>query len=383
MATNVQTAAQPAHMPIRHVSSRNPAAQQSQLQSQSRHNAYVLPSQRVGHQSHPFDAETLVRKLEDHRLSLLVHERRSVGYVPRNAAQQFVNTTATLKDKQERLKKSLAAETNSALLKRAASNPHRSKPNDLNNANLAINEMSPKQLQAALSLRMKSGNRPGVRRESTGSIPSKPYKDDAARHRELPISDHPARSYKPGDAAKRNEKRRSDQHSVTNKPSGLLNEFHFPSEADQYEYRVQRYITDETPCHDQTLSDLSEETGRKTPPRPKLTANDRHNWAQQSQCGEDMRHILHFPRITSKNKDNAKDKSSPDSKHSLTAAAVSAPLPVSTSADITARRRHTYEKHTADHVPPASLVSDAVQKIKTEERMNRRKSIIGFFKRFN
>nr|OQO29057.1 hypothetical protein B0A51_03392 [Rachicladosporium sp. CCFEE 5018] len=93
--------------------------------------------------------------------------------------------------------------------------------------------------------------------------------------------------------------------------------------------------------------------------RPNILRHDRPHWAQQSQCGDDMRSTLQIPGFGGR-----------ESHHNGTSAAGKRPGFL---------RRHSSAPHTKQQ--EATMISDAVKLIKKEERNQRRQSVMGFFKK--
>ncbi|KAF2173080.1 hypothetical protein M409DRAFT_17028 [Zasmidium cellare ATCC 36951] len=96
-------------------------------------------------------------------------------------------------------------------------------------------------------------------------------------------------------------------------------------------------------------------------PRPKLVPHDRPNWTQQSQDGDDFRHTLNsfFPRPGR--------KAAQTNRHSSILAPFAEPKAPSP-------KKYTGPQN--DH-----MIADAVKIIQQQEKVKRRESVIGFFKK--
>ncbi|KAK4507081.1 hypothetical protein PRZ48_000815 [Zasmidium cellare] len=96
-------------------------------------------------------------------------------------------------------------------------------------------------------------------------------------------------------------------------------------------------------------------------PRPKLVPNDRPNWSQQSQEGDDFRHTLNsfFPRPGR--------KAAQTNRHSSILAPFAEPKAPSP-------KKYTGPQN--DH-----MIADAVKIIQQQGKVKRRESVIGFFKK--
>jgi hypothetical protein len=182
------------------------------------------------------------------------------------------------------------------------------------------------------------------------------------------------KGYKPGDAAKRNATKRASvmfldsQFVAVNYGSQTTYEHleTFPEAVtdDQLEnvteandipaYRAQRDREPQLPYDLPAEEDLPIGTTR-----PKILQSDRPNWAQQSQCGDEMRpHLLQVP-LLHRRKDDAATKRPA--------------LP--------RRRSSAPDVSSASPAPESVLISTAVKLIKKEERKQRRQSVLDFFKK--
>lgn len=109
--------------------------------------------------------------------------------------------------------------------------------------------------------------------------------------------------------------------------------------------------------------------------RPKLAPHDRHNWAQESQCGEDAPHFLQIP--------HRRRKSSTPHVDSARKALEDHP-PQSTAAAETLQptgRPPINRLRSAGDVHDGKLISEAVKLLKQEEKTKRRQSVMHFFTR--
>ncbi|OQO12858.1 hypothetical protein B0A48_02322 [Cryoendolithus antarcticus] len=90
--------------------------------------------------------------------------------------------------------------------------------------------------------------------------------------------------------------------------------------------------------------------------RPNILRHDRPHWAQQSQCGDDMRSTLQIPGFGGREPQGHSASKRPGFL-----------------------RRHSSAPHTEQQ--ESTMISDAVKLIKKEERNQRRQSVMGFFKK--
>jgi len=203
------------------------------------------------------------------------------------------------------------------------------------------------------------------------------------------------KAYKPGDAAKRNATKRSSVLlmdssrlvAVKHGSQTVYERLEIPdpfNEADEEPqhlpaWRAQRdreaQMPYDLPPHDvpayraqrdreaQMPYDLPnpEEELPSGAHRPKILQSDRPNWAQESQCGDEMRHhFLQVPILHKRREKPAEQQ----------ATAPKRPAPP---------RRHSSAPHSSPAEP--MLIANAVKLIKKEERKQRRQSVIGFFKK--
>ncbi|KAI7696961.1 hypothetical protein KC353_g17255 [Hortaea werneckii] len=302
---------------------------------------------------------------------------KRASYVPRYAARQFAATTTTATNGDE----------HKDAMKRAKTVKERPKPS----FEAAPRTINPKQLQARLSIGMSeneamsaavvapSSTRPDLGRSNSASSVEKTDKKHRRSHkdrarsdasdlktkrsvrrpgppREIESSENTMTTYQPGDAAKRKaEKRSSQAFPAPTRPLGYV-----------AEYSLQ-------------FADLQAETGKALVDRPAeedgqlamrpttLRPQDRPNWTQQSQCGDDMRHAL--------GSNWRRRKSAGDRNEALQAlegsggAASAAPPPPrkSTSGAM------GHEDQT--------LISDAVKQINREKKSKRRQSVMALFRK--
>ncbi|KAK4555633.1 hypothetical protein LTR86_007386 [Recurvomyces mirabilis] len=277
-------------------------------------------------------------------------KRRS--YVPRNAAQQFHNTATPM-----------GSGNNEQAIKRARSTAERQKPMYMADGKPCVN---PKRLQAALHIGMTD-------HEAAAAVPEVPrgYISAADRRREQIQQASPpsgaaagtgvhratsnATAYKPGDAAARRNIASKRSSLPPTQPQGKLiavkHGFHTT-------YERESTIQTESVPHFNGASASWQATSDHPahPQRPSIKASDRPNWTQASQCGEDMHHLLGNWKRHHK-RPEAVDESAEESQQE--------PL----------------QRHKSLGAAPENLISDAVEKIRREEKASRRRSVMGFFKR--
>lgn len=204
---------------------------------------------------------------------------------------------------------------------------------------------------------------------SSDSIERIPEEEDQApeergRSRQpRPVNPTPGQ-YQPGDAAKRRSMVEifPNGRSAVPIPDDLTIE---PPHRPTSFYAIQdlrqaRSILDNEVHTD--LEGLSEDEPDSTQPRrPQLQTHKRPDWTQQSQTGTEMRHTLHvFPSRRPATEGGEKDR-----------------RPKSTLAPIAPARSRTPQGNpTGDH-----MIADAVKIIQRQEKLKRRQSVIGFFKR--
>jgi len=226
--------------------------------------------------------------------------------------------------------------------------------------------MNPKQLQAALNLGMSE------REAAMNVVPvSAPLSSEVDEPRipstgerkrcesapaEKPRRSASGRGYKPGDAAKRNaaHKRRSLQPQPLGQspPQGKLlavsHGFHTT------------YEREPVPGAGIPAIETKENVPDVALQRPHLKPHDRHNWAQESQCGDDMRHFFRH---------SGADKSSTEHHEGDGQYAADAWKPT----------RSNLTRQKSASVVPENLITEAVKHIRKEEKAKRRRSIVGFF----
>ncbi|RMY18420.1 hypothetical protein D0866_13178 [Hortaea werneckii] len=347
------------------------------------------PNKAFRKQAAPLDVRLLIAKLETHQrrqtgnMSVGASDQpardasKRASYVPRYAARQFAATTTTATNGDE----------HKDAMKRAKTVKERPKPS----FEAAPRSINPKQLQARLSMGMSeneamsaavvapSSTRPDLGRSNSASSVQKTDKKhrrsrkDRARSdasdlktkrsvrrpgppREIESSENTMTAYQPGDAAKRKAEKRSSQA--------------FPGPA-----RPLGYVAE----YSLQFADLQAETGKALVDRPAeeesqlamrpttLRPQDRPNWTQQSQCGDDMRHAL--------GSNWRRRKSAGDRNEALQAlegsggAAAAAPPPPrkSTSGAM------GHEDQT--------LISDAVKQINRGMKSKRRQSVMALFRK--
>ncbi|KAK6436538.1 hypothetical protein LTR95_007266 [Oleoguttula sp. CCFEE 5521] len=112
--------------------------------------------------------------------------------------------------------------------------------------------------------------------------------------------------------------------------------------------------------HDSPSLDIAEAEEDEDQPigtqRPNILRHDRPHWAQQSQCGDDMRSTLQIPGFGGRDAQGHNASKRPGFL-----------------------RRHSSAPHTEQQ--ESTMISDAVKLIKKEERNQRRQSVMGFFKK--
>nr|POE54222.1 hypothetical protein CFP56_63525 [Quercus suber] len=169
-----------------------------------------------------------------------------------------------------------------------------------------------------------------------------------------------ARGYRPGDAQKR---RFVDSFFITPDDKLSPRASKAPGTA--------LYAVKEIPAHRAQVSAEGENVyagadakrgadATTTATRPKLAPHDRHNWAQASQSGEEFRQ--HFSLLL--NRGGRKEHSPPP------------PVPASIQ-----KQKDKQRQQSAGELP-ANLINDAVRLIKQEEKVKRRNSLVGFFRKF-
>merc|ERR1711939_1233649 len=249
--------------------------------------------------------------------------------------------------------------------------------------------INPKQLQARLSIGMSeteamssavaapSSGRPDLgRSNSTSSVekndkkhrrsrkdrsrsdaasdlkPKRSVRRPAGPPREIESSENTMTTYQPGDAAKRKAEKRSSQafQAPSARPLGYV-----------AEYSLQ--FTDLQAETGKALMDREEDSSMAMRPTT-LRPQDRPNWTQQSQCGDDMRHALGANR--------RRRKSAEDRNAALQALEGSgnaaAPPPRKSTSGAMGQEDQT-------------LISDAVKQINREKKSKRRQSVMALFRK--
>jgi len=345
------------------------------------------PSKAFRKQAAPLDVRLLIAKLETHQrrqagnMSVGASDQpardgsKRASYVPRYAARQFAATTTT----------ATTGDDHKDAMKRAKTVKERPKPS----FEAGPRSINPKQLQARLSIGMSeteamssavaapSSGRPDLgRSNSTSSVekndkkhrrsrkdrsrsdaasdlkPKRSVRRPAGPPREIESSENTMTAYQPGDAAKRKAEKRSSQafQAPPARPLGYV-----------AEYSLQ-------------FTDLQAETGKALMYREEdssmamrpttLRPQDRPNWTQQSQCGDDMRHALGANR--------RRRKSAEDRNAALQALEGSgnaaAPPPRKSTSGAMGQEDQT-------------LISDAVKQINREKKSKRRQSVMALFRK--
>ncbi|KAK5678984.1 hypothetical protein LTS10_008639 [Elasticomyces elasticus] len=306
-------------------------------------------------QRHSFNPNILTAKLQALQLEDIHIEpvakrdlSKRASYVPRNAANVFAATTTP------------APRQGVSDVKRAKSVVRRQKPAFTADGNPCIN---PKQLHAAMNMGMTAT-------EATANIAAIPGPSSASAEKQRrsssndkirqqrQVEDAPERrasagAYKPGDAAKRNAVRR---HSVQPPAQGKLLTFtHGPQTVHERDavFSSGSAILDNDDDHHAELHHAELH-------RPAIRPQDRPNWAQQSQCGEEVHHFWRHSRAP------PADAGPDDIRHHIL--------------DRKPARPQAPRQKSLNSIPE-NLVTDAVSKIKKEEKAKRRRSIVSFFRK--
>lgn len=323
-------------------------------------------------------------------------------FVPRTAAQQFSATTTSMDAAPRRVRSS----------KRRSHVPIEQEQQWTADGKPVVNT---KTMMAALNIGMseneagaaegpectsfgagdrgknEAGTAAAPKRTSSGSRAKRSSQDRRGSLPDSGVQRSASRGYRPGDAAKRNAAKRAsiagtgdvklvaikhgsqtvyewiENPHTHNRPAPASDPFGGDLEIVP-EYRAARDREVQMP-YDLPNPDDDEEQPLGTQ-RPRFLAHDRPHWAQQSQCGDDMRsNFLHIPLHRPRDKEsNAASQST----------AVAAPQRQSPPKRPDALRRHSSAPHQQQE---GTLISDAVKTIKKEERKNRRQSVMGFFKK--
>lgn len=299
---------------------------------------------------------------------------KRASYVPRYAARQFAATTTTATNGDE----------HKDAMKRAKTVKERPRPS----FEAGPRSINPKQLQARLSIGMSEteamsaaavaappSTRPDLGRSNSASSVEKADKKhqrsrkDRSRSdaselktkrsvrrpgppREIESSENTMTAYQPGDAAKRKAEQRSSQaFPAPTRPLGYV-----------AEYSLQ--FADLQAETGKALVDRAAEEDGQLAMRPTtLRPQDRPNWTQQSQCGDDMRHAL--------GSNWRRRKSGDDRNEALQA------LEGSGSAAVPPPRKSTSGAMQEDQ----TLISDAVKQINREKKSKRRQSVMALFRK--
>lgn len=305
---------------------------------------------------------------------------KRASYIPRNAAKHFAATTTPLQPEVTQD------------LKRARSTKERGKP-DFHRASMPV--LNPKQVSAGLGMGMSESGIAAAAAAADSTKTSKhlsvPVANKKASNRhsrvvvpaenrrslDLPGPDeHTMSGYKPGDAAKRAaERRRSQIISPQAKLTTVTNGAGAVTQHREYS------LSFADPKHDSAIADdhdtsaalneLSHFNGQQLQ-RPALKPHDRANWAQESQCGDDVLHHHHLRSHFGRRKSSKTAADREGARQALEGGVGNSKGSVRAAGP--ARHR------SADYAPQA-LVGDAVRLIKQEEKVRRRQSIVGFFKR--
>ncbi|TKA32860.1 hypothetical protein B0A50_01086 [Salinomyces thailandicus] len=332
----------------------------------------------------PLDPELLSSKLEFHRrqqAEKLIRDdpTKHTGYVPKYAARQFAATTSNQAN----------ADESKSAVRRAKTVKERPKPG-FGTESTPSTTVNPKRMQAGRSVGMtdhevvaaaaadSTAARPDASRSnSASSIEEQQKKKGSAGlkakrsvrvqrphpSREVLSSDNNMQAYHPGDAAKRKaEKRLSSNLSPpppqppAGRPFGYIAEYSLDFATLQAEAgnRAQH----------SALEDSNSTESHHHPVRPVtlMKPHDRHNWAQQSQAGEDMRHLLHPRRGRRKSTTTAEDRG-----EALKALEEGAPP--------------TTQENLGTGQQGSTLISDAVSQINKEKKSRRRQTVAAFFRR--
>jgi hypothetical protein len=303
-------------------------------------------------QRQPFDATILCAKLAALQLPPNTNQSRSVkkrdaskrlSYVPQHAAKHFASTTTPM------------ASEKAADVQRAKSAVQQRKPSFTADGKPFPN---PKILRASLAIGMSESEattnawdglgrllRTEAPRKSTEG--QRPGPSASAERLDDALKCTTSGGYLPGDAARRNAIKRRSQHIM--QPQGTLIK---PKHGSQTTH--ERVLA---APHPEGPAAIDEEDDEALPLRPKILSSDRPNWTQESQCGEDMDRLLHKTFGYSKSKIGEAQ-----------------PAATTTSRPNAARMRSTGSA-------PENLISNAVSRIKKEEKGRRRRTFIGFFKR--
>ncbi|KAK3117414.1 hypothetical protein LTR53_001253 [Teratosphaeriaceae sp. CCFEE 6253] len=282
---------------------------------------------------------------------------KRASYIPRSAAAVFAATTAQAHDKTPHAQP----------IKGASTVAPGQRPLFTADGKPCLN---PKQLQAALSLGMSES-------EAIATAATRRLSDNARQrsidqqcappeHHSQPERSRSTRGYRPGDAAKRKleNKRRSmqPQHAPLPQPHpqakliAVQHGFHTTLEPE----------TDPGSGVPTTHPTTDESRHPTLAPRPHLTAHDRHNWAQQSQCGDAVPHI-HRRRASAKpimEVDHAHDN---EAQYARDGWKPTRPPPA--------------PRQKSAGAIPEKLVAGAVERIRREGWARRRRSFVGFFRR--
>ncbi|KAK5704668.1 hypothetical protein LTR17_021670 [Elasticomyces elasticus] len=307
-------------------------------------------------QRHSFNPNILTAKLQALQFEDIYIEpaakrdpSKRASYVPRNAATVFAATTTP------------APRQGVSDVRRAKSVVQRQKPAFTAVGDFCIN---PKQLHAAMNMGMTATEAaaniaaiPGPPSASTEKQRRSSSNDKIRQQRQVdtvPERRASAGAYKPGDAAKRNAVRR---HSVQPPAQGKLVTFtHGPQTAYEREavFSSGSAILDNDEDHHVELHHAELH-------RPAIRPQDRPNWAQQSQCGEEVHHFWRHSKAPHA------EGGSDGSRHHI----FDGPKPA----------RPQAPRQKSLNSIPENLVTDAVSKIKKEEKANRRRSIVSFFRK--
>jgi len=301
------------------------------------------------------------------------HSTGKAVFVPRTAAQQFSATTTPMDDAVKRSKSTKA--------KRLSHVPIAEEPHSTADGKPVMNT---KTMMAALNIGMSESEAAAATSEPLKRISSssreREKRSSQDRRDSVPdagVQRSTSRAYRPGDAAKRNAAKRSSMNGdfkfvaikhgsqtvyerVDNPHKAATGPDLFANELEQVpEYRAARDREVEMP-YDLPQPDDNEEQPLGTQ-RPKILPHDRPHWAQQSQCGDDMRsHLLHIPLHRNRDKADA-----PAQKQ------------------LGVKRPETLRRHSSapSQKQEGTMINEAVTLIKKGERKQRRQSVMSFFKK--
>ena len=190
----------------------------------------------------------------------------------------------------------------------------------------------------------------------------------------------PIRTYHPGDAAKRRSQLRDKKllpvnhssltrHSMTrhSMTRHSMNDLQHPAAtcndtpAFRHSLHNEYTVSFDLNC----LVEDAEFQSRNFLQQPRFNPHDRPHWAQSSECGDEFRHLLNLPLVQKKDKAHAVHE---EAKKVL-------------EGGVATNRRPVQQRQKSLGDLPENLVSEAVARIKKQERARMRQSIVGFLKR--